>query len=121
MELSSMIQTVEMEKPDGEKKMQLEMVDAGGVMVQKKFEALYKKNHDFLGWLTIADTHVDYPVMYTPNDNENGEFYIHRDFDMEYSAAGLLFLDRNCDVRIPTDNLIVYGHNMNSGGFLSGT
>lgn len=114
-ELSGMIQTVDIDKPDEEKKTQPEMVDVGGIMVQRKFGALYKKNRDFLGWLTIADTHVDYPVMYTPNDNENGEFYIHRDFDMEYSAAGLLFLDKNCDVRIPTDNLIVYGHNMNSG------
>lgn len=93
----------------------IELVNINGVMVQKKFEKLYRENHDFLGWITIADTHIDYPVMYTPDDHEKGEFYIHRDFDKEYSAAGLPFVDANCNVELPTDNVIVYGHNMNSG------
>lgn len=83
--------------------------------VPKKFEAIYKKNHDFIGWLTIKDTNIDYPVMYTPDDSEKGEYYIHRNFAGEYSAAGLPFIDANCQVKNPTDNLIVYGHNMNSG------
>lgn len=92
-----------------------ELVNVDGVMVQKKFEKLYQKNHDFLGWIKISDTHIDYPVMFTPNDNENGEYYIHRNYEKEYSAAGLPFVDANCDVKLPTDNIIVYGHNMNSG------
>jgi sortase B len=92
-----------------------EMVEVDGVMVQKKFEQLYRENHDFLGWITIEDTNIDYPVMYTPNDSENGEYYIHRDFQGDYSAAGLPFVDANCDMTIPTDNTIVYGHNMRAG------
>lgn len=91
------------------------MVDVDGVKVQKKFEQLYRDNHDFIGWLTLQDTNVDYPVMYTPDDNENGEYYIHRDYEQQYSAAGLPFADANCILEPPTDNLIVYGHNMNSG------
>ncbi len=92
-----------------------QMVNVDGVMVQKKFESLYRKNRDFLGWIKISDTHIDYPVMYTPNDHENGEYYIHRNYEQEYSAAGLPFVDANCDVKLPTDNVIIYGHNMNSG------
>ncbi len=92
-----------------------EMVMVGGVMVQKKFEGLYKRNRDFIGWLTIDDTDVDYPVMYTPGEAEKGEYYIHKDFEEEYSAAGLPFIDANCQVDNPTDNLIIYGHNMRSG------
>lgn len=92
-----------------------EMVEVDGVKVQKKFEQLYRSNHDFVGWLKIDDTNVDYPVMYTPNDSERGEYYIHRDFDENYSAAGLPFIDKNCDLILPTDNVIIYGHNMNSG------
>ena len=34
----------------------IEMVTIDGVSVQKKFEKLYKENHDFIGWLTIEDT-----------------------------------------------------------------
>lgn len=92
-----------------------EMVEVDGKMIQKKFEQLYRENHDFIGWLMIEDTDVDYPVMYTPQDEENGEYYIHRDYDKQYSAAGLPFVDGNCEIKNPTDNLIVYGHNMNSG------
>ena len=96
-------------------KAELEFVDINGVLVQKKFEKLYQQNNDFMGWLQIKDTNVDYPVMYTPNDNEKGEFYIHRDFEMNYSSAGLPFIDANCNIEMPTDNIIIYGHNMNSG------
>lgn len=91
------------------------MVEVKGIKVQKKFEDLYRENNDFVGWITISDTNVDYPVMYTPDDNERGEHYIHRDFEENYSAAGLPFVDKNCDLILPTDNIIIYGHNMNSG------
>lgn len=100
---------------DGKGKSEPVMVDVDGVKVQQKFEELYRANHDFIGWIKIDDTFVDYPVMYTPNDNERGEHYIHLDFDGNYSAAGLPFVDMNCDLKLPTDNTIIYGHNMNSG------
>ena len=91
------------------------MINVNGTMVQKKYEKLYKENPDFIGWIRIADTNIDYPVMYTPNDSENGEYYIHRDFEGKYSAAGLPFIDKNCKIELPTDNIIIYGHNMNAG------
>lgn len=100
---------------EGETKPTVEMVTVDGVLVQKKFEKLYRTNNDFIGWITIGDTLIDYPVMYTPDDSEKGEFYIHRDFEMNYSAAGLPFIDRYCTIDNPTDNIIIYGHNMNSG------
>ena len=91
------------------------MVEVNGVSVQKKYAALYKENPDFVGWLTIADTHIDYPVMYTPAPREDGEYYIHRNFEGDYSAAGLPFIDSNCQIEPATDNVIIYGHNMNAG------
>ena len=103
------------DKTDAKVKKKPEMVEIDGVKVQKKFSGLYEANHDFIGWVKIDDTHVDYPVMFTPNDNERGEHYLHLDFDGNYSSAGLPFIDKNCDVKLPTDNLIIYGHNMNSG------
>ncbi len=91
------------------------MVDVNGVSVQKKFEALYRENPDFVGWLTIEDTHIDYPVMYTPSSREGGQYYIHRNYEGSYSAAGLPFVDCNCKLEPATDNVIIYGHNMNAG------
>lgn len=81
-------------------------------MVLRKYSELYKRNSDFYGWLTIGDTVINYPVMYTPEDQD---YYLHRDFDKDYSDPGTLFIDISCDVETPGDNLIIYGHNMLSG------
>lgn len=106
---------VPIEEMHSDAAMKERFVDIDGVAVQKKFEKLYRNNHDFIGWIAIKDTNIDYPVMYTPNDAEQGEYYIHRNFDGDYSAAGIPFIDANCELLPPTDNIIIYGHNMNSG------
>lgn len=89
-----------------------EYVNIDGVLVQKKYEKLYRRNHDFIGWLTIDGTVIDYPVMQTPADEE---YYIYRNFDGEYSNAGTLFIDTSSDVQKPSDSILIYGHNMKTG------
>ena len=73
--------------------------------------ALHEENSDCIGWLTIDGTRIDYPVMYRPGDKN---YYLHRDFNGEYSANGCLFLAEEC-VPGDSDNLIIYGHHMRSG------
>lgn len=117
-ELREMIDVTEEQsvgKDESQKTEEPQFVTINGVSVQKKFENLYKSNKDFVGWIKIDGTNVDYPVMHTPNDSEYGEYYIKRNFGGEYSAAGVPFIDRNCILSPPTDNIIIYGHNMNSG------
>ena len=69
-------------------------------------------NPDMIGWISIPDTPVDYPVMFSP---EEPQFYLSRDFNRNYTFEGIPFLDERCDANAPSDNLIVYGHNMRSG------
>lgn len=73
--------------------------------------ALHEENPDCIGWLTIPETKIDYPVMYRP-DEEN--YYLKRDFYGNYSPSGCLFLSERCKPG-ESDNLIIYGHHMNSG------
>ena len=73
--------------------------------------ALHEENPDCIGWITIEGTRIDYPVMYRPGDKN---YYLHRDFNGEYSANGCLYLAEEC-VPGDSDNLIIYGHHMNSG------
>lgn len=73
--------------------------------------ALHEENRDCIGWITIEGTRIDYPVMYRPGDKN---YYLYRDFNGESSANGCLFLAEEC-VPGESDNLIVYGHHMNSG------
>lgn len=87
-------------------------VNIDGVDVLKKYSKLYQKNKDFVGWIKIPGTKIDYPVMQTKDDDE---YYIRRDFDKKESSAGTLFIDGNDNLNPPSDNIIIYGHNMKIG------
>lgn len=90
----------------------IEFVYVNGTKVQKKFAKIFGDNNDFIGWLTISGTEIDYPVMQTMDDEE---YYLHRDFDKNYNGNGTLFVDTAADVSRPSDNMIIYGHNMKNG------
>lgn len=74
--------------------------------------ALQSENPDCVGWLTIPDTTVDYPIVWTPNDPEH---YLRRDFYDSYASGGTPFLDGRNEAQAEGQNLIVYGHNMLDG------
>ena len=72
-----------------------------------KYVPIYDLNHDVFGWITIEGTVVDYPVMFTPHDDQ---YYINRDFEGNYSAYGVPFIDGACP---PDGNFyLIYGHHM---------
>lgn len=74
------------------------------------YEALAEENPDFAGWLSIPDTPVDYPVMYTPQEPE---YYLRRAFDGTNAVSGSLFIGEGCTPG--GAHVIIYGHNMNDG------
>ena len=74
--------------------------------------ALAAENPDCVGWLTIPDTGIDYPVMHTPEDPEH---YLRRDFYGSSANGGTPFLDGRNLAETENQNLIVYGHNMMDG------
>lgn len=92
---------------------------AGGTVVtlttappRHDLAALQAENPDCVGWLTIPDTTVDYPIVWTPNDPEH---YLRRDFYGNYASGGTPFLDGRNEAQAKGQNLIVYGHNMLDG------
>ena len=97
------------EYSDGE---ELEYCLVDGQKVQTKFKDLYIKNRDFIGWISIDDTNVDYPVM---QSDEDEQFYLHKNFDKEYDYAGCIFASTFSDIERPSDNILLYGHHMNTG------
>ena len=74
--------------------------------------ALQAENPDCIGWITIPDTSVDYPVVWTPSDPEH---YLRRDFYGNHASGGTPFLDGRNTPQAADKNLIVYGHNMLDG------
>ena len=74
--------------------------------------ALAAENPDCAGWVTIPDTGIDYPIMWTPDDPEH---YLRRDFYGESASGGTPFLDGRNLAEAENQNLILYGHNMMDG------
>ena len=98
------------EEDSSEEPQTLETTSKGEVIRVYSLKELFDMNSDMVGWLTVPDTRIDYPVMHTPNDVE---YYLHTDFDGYYSFSGCLFVGDNCD--IDSDVFVIYGHNMNNG------
>jgi sortase B len=84
---------------------------------QAHYRDLKERNEDFIGWLRIFGTNVDYPVMQTKDERD---YYLHRDFDKKYSAAGTLFASDISDIDGPSNVIIIYGHMMKSGAMFGG-
>lgn len=72
-----------------------------------KYADLYAQNNDFIGWLTIDDTIINYPVM---QSKDNPNYYLNHNFNKEYSRFGVPYIQENCS--LSSDNIIIYGHNM---------
>lgn len=81
-------------------------------LVDNPYKEYFLSNEDMAGWLQIPDTNIDYPVMWTP---ENEEYYLRKGFDGKYDKAGCLILDTDSKVEPATTNLIIHGHNMKAG------
>lgn len=85
-------------------------------------EELLAINDEIVGWISIPDTNVDYPVLQHLEDEPGNEYYLYRNVQREESKPGSIFLDNRCTFdRVGedgtlevenSDNLIIYGHNM---------
>lgn len=84
--------------------------------LKAKLGALYAQNNDFIAWITIPDTIINYPVVLT----DNNEYYLNHNFQGDFLIAGTVFADyRNSASLMDNYNTILYGHNVNSGTMFS--
>lgn len=84
--------------------------------ILSEYLALYEKNRDFAGWVSIEGTKLDYPVM--QSTEEDPDRYLRANFDRQYSAYGVPYLQWNCDL-LRADNIIAYGHSMKDGSMFT--
>lgn len=82
------------------------------VAVPNPYTESFLANSDMAGWLLVPGTNIDYPIMWTPED-EN--YYLYRAFDKSDNVNGSLILDTDSSLNPLTTNLIIHGHNMKSG------
>ncbi len=82
------------------------------VPVANPYQDSFLANSDMAAWIQVPGTPIDYPVMWTPRDEE---YYLYRDFNGRDNSNGCLILDTDSCLDPLTTNLIIHGHNMKSG------
>lgn len=75
--------------------------------VPEKYSEYYAKNNDFVGWIRIDDTAIDYPVVQCEDNN----YYLTHNFDKEPEARGTIFMAYDCDKNLKSKNTVIHGHN----------
>jgi sortase B len=71
-------------------------------------QGLLAINPETVGWISIENTHINYPVA-RHNDNE---FYLTNDFERKRSEAGCIYMDYRNKASEKDMNTILYGHHM---------
>lgn len=79
--------------------------------VLEEYQNLLVRYKRLIGWVKIDNTKIDYPVMQT-TDNE---YYLDHNMEQQYDKNGTIFMDKDCDIRKPSTNYILYGHHMRNG------
>lgn len=72
------------------------------------FEELQERNPDVLGWLTVYDTNIDYPVV----QGEDNDFYLTHGPTKEVEGGGSIYLHYKNDPKFKDFNSILFGHHM---------
>ena len=84
-------------------------------LAHEKYGALFEQNQDFIGWISIDGTNINYPVMQTP---DNPDYYLKHSFEKIWSDYGVPYIDEACIMGI-SNNVVIYGHHMNDGSMFA--
>lgn len=74
--------------------------------------AYLAQNPDFIAWLRVPGTNVDYPVVQT----DDPDYYLNHTFSGKQSVVGTLFSLADADYKAPGRNIAIYGHHLRSSG-----
>ena len=66
---------------------------------------------DLVSWLTVNDTSIDYPIMYSDDNTK----YLNMDPYGDYSLSGSIFLDARNNKDFSDHYNLIYGHHMENG------
>ena len=75
------------------------------------FSELLEINSDIVGWVTIDNTNMDYPIV----QGETNLTYINKDIYGEFALAGSIFLDSRNDGDFEEYYSLLYGHSIARG------
>ncbi len=79
-----------------------------------RFAALKEINEDVVGWISIDDTVIDYPVVKGKNNTE----YTNKDIYGEFTIGGSIYLDSRDKSDFSYSYNVIYGKNYSNGKML---
>lgn len=97
-----------------ENKEKPKVITAYNKKYSKMFSELKQINNETVGWLTIKNTNIDYPIV----KHKDNDYYLNKDFENNTNRYGWLFMDYRNSAPNLSQNTIIYGHD--SGGVMFG-
>lgn len=73
-----------------------------------KSSRITRLNGEYIGWIHIDDTKVNYPIV----KGADNEFYLTHNFHKKKDQAGAIFMDYRQSANQLDNHTIIYGHNM---------
>ena len=84
---------------------------SGKRMLMDRYNSLLEINKDVVGWISVPNTVIGYPVVQA----DDNDFYLRRNIHGERATAGTIFMDYRSDARAEGKHIILYGHHMRNG------
>lgn len=81
------------------------------------YDRLLSVNQDTVGWLTVNNTKIDYPVV----KSYNNDYYLTHNYYKRFTYNGWIFMDHRNNPKYLDKNTIIYGHNRFDTGVMFGT
>ena len=69
------------------------------------------RNPDVYAWIRIEGTNIDYPILQSADDTEDG-YYLTHDIDRESNIYGAIYTEKINSKDFTNPNTVIYGHNM---------
>lgn len=76
------------------------------------WQQLQEINSDIIGWIEIANTNINYPIL-----KDNNLYYINHSYDKKYNKNGSIFTINAAP--FSDEETVIYGHNMRNGTMFS--
>lgn len=81
------------------------------------WDALKAINDEIIGWISIDNTIIDYPVLCHEDDpvGTTDPYYLHHNYANQWDSYGAIFTDPTSYKGLDTKNIVIHGHHMNDG------
>ena len=84
-------------------------------LLETDLAELQAVNPDVLGWISIPDTPISYPLL----QGEDNSYYLEHTWQKEYNPGGSIFMECQNNSDFSSFNTIIYGHRMSDSSMFN--